>query len=320
MMPIATILVATDFSPDGNNALRRAALLARQLDARLTLLHVVDAAGFKPLREWFSRPLDIDLKAAQARATLRRFCAEIAGRHDVSCTVEVRVGDPHEQLLAASAKADLLVLGQRGRNPLKSLVIGGTTDRMLRTSRTPVLVVKRNADGFYRRALVPVDLTPHGDAAVQVAAAVAPNAVIEVFHGLDSAREAVLREADVTQAILRQARARDEARVHARMRRSVARVGLDGGRVKFSLTHGTPVPSTLHKLRALGADLVVVGKHGESAVADFLLGSVSRRLLAKADCDTLIVPRATRVLWPVRRSPFAQGHFTAAVEQPGSVT
>ena len=50
MMPIATILAATDFSPDGNNAVWRAALLTRQIDARLTLMHVVDTAGFKPLR------------------------------------------------------------------------------------------------------------------------------------------------------------------------------------------------------------------------------------------------------------------------------
>ncbi|HEX6723205.1 MAG TPA: universal stress protein [Burkholderiaceae bacterium] len=56
MTSIATILVATDFSPDGNNAVWRAALLARELEARLTLLHVVSTAGFKPLRDWFARP------------------------------------------------------------------------------------------------------------------------------------------------------------------------------------------------------------------------------------------------------------------------
>ena len=143
MTPIATILVATDFSPDGNNAVWRAALLARQLDADLRLMHVVHTAGFKPLRHWLLRPIDIDLETAQARATLRQLGAEIAGRHDVAATVEVRVGDPHDELPRASAQADLLVLGQRGRSPFKSLVLGGTADHMLRTSRTPVLVVKR---------------------------------------------------------------------------------------------------------------------------------------------------------------------------------
>ena len=310
MNPIATILVATDFSPDGNNAVRRAALLARHLDAHLTLLHVVDRTGFKPLRDWFSRPLDTDLKAAQARATLRQFSAEIAGRHDVAATVDVRVGDLRDELLRACAQADLLVLGQRGRNRFKSLVIGSTADRLLRTSRTPVLVGKRRADVPYRQVLVPVDLTPHSDAAVQLAASLAPRAGIQVFHAIDSAREAVLREADVAQAILREARDRDEARVHARMRRSVARLGLDGRRVSFSLAHGAPVPLTLRQLRASGADLVVVGKHGGSVVAGFLLGSVSGRLLPKTDCDTVVVPRLARAPLPAQASPFATANLS----------
>lgn len=307
MTPIATILAATDFSPDGNNAVRRAALLARQLDAHLRLMHVVDTVGFKPLRHWLSRPIDIDLEAATARTTLRQLSAEIAGRHDVTAAVEVRVGDPHEELLRAGAQADLLVLGQRGRKPWKSLVIGGTVDRMLHASRTPLLVIKRKADVPYRRVLVPVDLTPHSDATVQVGASLAPSADIEVFHAIESAREAVLREAGVTRTVLREARARDEARIHARMRRSVARAGLEGGRVNFSLTYGHPVPSTLRMLRAAGADLVVVSPGSASPGIRFLVGSVSQRLLALADCDTVIVPRVARAPQLSPRSPFAPG-------------
>ena len=224
----------------------------------------------------------------------------------MTVAVEVRVGDSHEELLRASAHADLLVLGQRGRRPWKSLVIGGTADRMLHDSRTPVLVVKHHADAPYRRVLVPVDLTPHSDAAVQVGASLAPSAGIEVFHAIESAREAVLREAGVTQTVLREARAQDETRVNARMRRSVARMGLDGRRVNFSLTHGHPVPSTLRMLRAAGADLVVVSPGGASAGIRFLVGSMSQRLLALTDRDTLVVPRAQRTPQPSPRSPFAR--------------
>lgn len=38
--PFTSILAATDFSIDGNNAVRRAALLAHEHGARLTLVHV----------------------------------------------------------------------------------------------------------------------------------------------------------------------------------------------------------------------------------------------------------------------------------------
>ena len=70
MTPFTSILVATDFSIDGNNAVRRAALLAHAHGARLKLVHVLDPAGCKPLRDWFSPSIDIDLsrcRAAKAR-------------------------------------------------------------------------------------------------------------------------------------------------------------------------------------------------------------------------------------------------------------
>jgi nucleotide-binding universal stress UspA family protein len=40
----------------------------------------------------------------------------------------------------------------------------------------------------------------------------------------------------------------------------------------------------------LDADLIVAGKQGRSTLGEFLLGSVSRRILAECRCDMLIVP------------------------------
>ncbi len=299
MTQFRSILVATDFSVDGNNAVRRAALLAREHGARLSLLHVVKPAGCKPLREWFSPSIDIDLKSAQAQTTLHRFAAEIAGRHDVVANIELRVGDALEAMLRASERADLVVLGQRGSNPFKDLVIGTTVDRLLRTCRRPVLIVKQAADGPYRRVLVPVDFTPSSDAAVGAAALLAPDAGIHVFHALRSTREAVLREADVPEAVIRASRAREEAGVVARMRRSVAGLGLDSRQMSFTLGHGSAARSALHA-QTLSADLIVAGKQGRSTLAPFLPGSDSNRLLAAARCDMLVVPRPASEPAPVR--------------------
>jgi nucleotide-binding universal stress UspA family protein len=303
MTQFRSILVATDFSADGNNAVLRAALLAREHDARLSMLHVVKPAGCKPLREWFSPSIDIDLKSAQARATLRQFAAEIVGRHDVLVNIDLRVGDPLEEILHASERAELVVLGQLGSNPFRDLVVGKTADRLLRTCRRPVLIVKQSADAPYRRVLVPVDFTPSSDAAVGAAALLAPDACIQVFHAISSAREAVLREADVPEPVIRESRAREEAGVIARMRRSVARLGLDSRRMSFTLGRGLAAHSALHKAQTLGADLIVAGKLGRSTMSTFLLGSVSNRLLAGSHCDILIIPGP--VGEPVPRQPLA---------------
>lgn len=290
MNSLRSILAATDFSADGNNAVHRAALLARQHNARLNILHVVTSAGSNHWRGWFRWSIDIDLEAAQARATLRRFAAQITNRHDVVPKVEVRVGDSDAELLRASESVDLLVLGQRGNNPFKDLVIGKTAHRLLRTCSTPVLVVKQAANGPYRRVLVPVDFTPSSNAAIRSAASLAAGVGIQFFHALSPAREAVLREADVPAAVIRESTAREEAGARARMRRSVARLGLDSRSMSFALGRGPAVHSTLLLAQTLDADLIVAGKQRRSKVAGFILGSVGSRLLAASRCDTMIVP------------------------------
>lgn len=262
MNSLRTILAATDFSADGNNAVHRAALLARQHDARLSILHVVTPAGSHLWRGWFRR--SIDLEIAQARATLRRFAAEIASRHDVVAKVEVRVGDSDAELLRASENVDLLVLGERGNNPLKDLVIGKTAHRLLRTCRTPVLVVKQAAHAPYRRVLVPVDFTPSSNAAMRSALSLAAGVGIQFFHALSSTRETVLREADVPAAVIRESRAREEDGARARMRRGVVRLGLDSRSMSFALGRGPAVHSTLLQAQRLDVDLIVAGKQRRS--------------------------------------------------------
>lgn len=294
MTSFTSILAATDFSIDGNNAVRRAALLAHEHGARLKLVHVLDPAGCKPLREWFSPSIDIDLKAAQTRDSLRRFAVEIAGRYDVAASIEVMIGEPLQTLGRASEQAELMVLGRRGQRRIEPLRVGRTADRLLRTSSSPVLVVSTPVDGAYRRVLVPVDFTAPSDAAVHTAARVAGSHGMHVFHVINPHREAVLRDADVPEHIIHETRLRQEAGAIARMRRKAARLGLDSTRMSFAVAHGHPVWATLRRAHELGADLIVAGKQGRSTLAEFLLGSVSRHLLAKSPCDMLIVPPPSR--------------------------
>lgn len=291
MTPFSSILVATDFSLDGNNAVRRAAQLAHEHSARLRLLHVVDPAGCKALRDWFRPSIDIDLKTSQARESMRRFVVEIAGRYDVTTSVEVVVGDPLQTLMQASERAEMLILGRQGLSRFKSVLVGGITDRMLRTCRGPVLVVKAPVERTYRCVLVPVDFTPSSESALQAAARLTRSCGLHVFHAIDPRQEAVLRDADVPEHVIRESRLRQEAGASARMRRMAARSGLDSTGMGFMAAHGPAVRSTLRHAQWLGADLIVTGKQGKSTLGRFLLGSVSSRILTGASCDILIVPR-----------------------------
>lgn len=291
MTSFESLLVATDFSVDGNNAVRRAALLAHEHGTRLHILHVVKAAGCRLLRDWYSPTLDLDLRTAQARGALQRVAVEITAAYDVVPTIEVLVGDPLETLLRASERADLVVMGRCGRSRLGRLLVGRTTERLLRTCRRPVLVVRRPVEQSYRQLLVPIDFTASSDAAIRVAAHMRQEARMQVFHAINSRRDAVLRDADVPERIIRETRLLEEAGTNARMRRQVAGLGLDCSPMNFALAYGSAVESTLRHARQLGADLIVAGKQGRSTVGGFLLGSVSSGVLAESACDMLIVPR-----------------------------
>lgn len=291
MTSFRSLLVATDFSVDGNNAVRRAALLAHEHGARLHILHVIKAAGCKPLRDWFYPTIDIDLRTAQARTALQAAAVEIIGAYGLTPTIEVLVGDPFETLQRASDRADLVVLGRRGGGRFGGLRVGRTADRLLRTCRRPVLVVRTRVEQPYRQVLVAIDFSASSDAAIQVATLMRREATLQVFHAINSQREAVLRDADVPAHIIRETRLKEEAGINARMRSKVAGLGLDCTLMRFALAHGPAVKSTLRHARQLGADLIVAGKQGRSTVGGFLLGSVSSRVLSEAACDMMVVPQ-----------------------------
>lgn len=304
MKSIADILVATDLTLGGRNAARRAALLARQLNARVTLLHAVGPPVLKPLRDWLFGPEDIDLEAKEARSTLRKLADELAGAHDVEVRIELRVGHLRDALSSACRQADLLVIGPRGRQTLKRLVTGGTADHVLRAGCTPVLVVRRKVEGPYRSVLVPIGLPEDPGPTVAMAASLAPQAGVQVFHAFDPRPELMRLEPEfASQPFGERVAMRDETRIVGQMRRSIGRLDLDHRRLGFAVGRGAPVPATLRRLRASPADLVVVGRRQGCVISDRLLSGVSGRLLTEARCDTLVVPRSApasmRQAWPL---------------------
>jgi nucleotide-binding universal stress UspA family protein len=255
--PIASILGVVDFARSLVATRRRAALLATEHRARLTLLHVVDPAGFRPLRDWLGRPADVEIKLGQAKATLDR----------------------------------LVVVGAKGANPLRELLLGTPAEGLLRTVRRPLLLVRRAARQPYRRALVPLDFAACSGRALQCAARIAPRAALQAFHAIDASLEMKLRAADVPEDIVVDHRARARQHAYGRLH-ALAAEHLGPGRVAgFAVRQGDAASLIVAEEGRIGADLVVIGQGGHSALASFLLGSVSQRVLRGVRCDTLVVPR-----------------------------
>ncbi|SDM98377.1 Nucleotide-binding universal stress protein, UspA family [Halogranum gelatinilyticum] len=136
-----TILVPTDGSDAAMNAVDHAVDLARQYDATLHVLAVVDPTSFSTL--------DVDPSTVvvamerQAREAAQRVetVAEEAG---VAIETAVVRGDPARTITtyATDNEADLVVMGTHGRSGLDRYLLGSVTERVVRTADVPVLTVR----------------------------------------------------------------------------------------------------------------------------------------------------------------------------------
>ena len=286
-----SILVATDFSEDAGHAVARAAMIAAGVPARLSLLHVVSAPMLVALRTMFGRsdPQDAGNRMIEeARQSLQALAAML-GSLDGEVACEIRVGKVVDEVLAAAAQHDLLVLGPRGSNPLRDLILGTTAERLLAKSTRPVLVARQPGREPYRQVAVAMDFSPDSVAALRAAARLAPGAELAAVHAFDLPFEGKLLAAGIREDEIQHYRAQARLDAMRGIERAASEAGLDPMRVSRVVQQGHAGRTVLEQAEHLGADLIVLGKHGESGLEELMLGSVTRHVLSDAKCDVLVV-------------------------------
>lgn len=145
------ILVATDFSETGEQALAQALLLASERDnASLHVVYVATPAGEKIE---LATPDGLQTMSAgqaaqylQAHVERARMDAMMEGEPIESerVSVHVRAGVTEDEIvtLAHDLNVDLLVLGTHGRRGLRALVLGSVAESVVKSARCAVLVVR----------------------------------------------------------------------------------------------------------------------------------------------------------------------------------
>lgn len=285
------ILAVTDFSAPARHAADRAARLAHETGAQLTLMHVVSGQTLDELRLWLGASHGAEQQLRKdAAERLKLLADELAAARRVALQTQLATGRVLDEIVreAEARQADLVVLGARGAGFLRRLVLGTTSERLLRRSTRPLLVVKQTPRAPYHRVLVAIDFSPWSAHAIEAARRVAPHARLLLLTTFRVPFEGKLRLAGVDTPTIEHYRRQAQASASQQLDTLAHEAGLKPGQWDACVMEGDAWQRILEQEQEQDCDLVVLGKHGQSAAEELLLGSVTNSVLAESSSDVLV--------------------------------
>ena len=299
MRQFLRILCPIDFSDESRHALEHAAQFAQWYDAAITGLFVyspvftpapgpgIESSPMPPVIETIDkRAYEDDVLSFMRHTT----------SPEIEVAAEVRIGLPAQEIVnaATSLPADLIVIGTHGTSGFEHLMLGSITEKVLRTSRVPVLTVPPRAQATsklpFQEVLCPVDFSSCSRDAVHLALSVAEagDANLTILHVLES-----VGEAPITTRHLNVPEFRREYRQWAieELRALLPDDAADRCRPTTCVVEGKPYVEILNAAAHDGTDLIVMGVHGRNPLDLMLFGSTTNQVVRRATCPVLTVRR-----------------------------
>jgi hypothetical protein len=175
---------------------------------------------------------------------------------------------------ATERQSDLIIIRRRGkRSFLSKLMIGEMVSKVVGHAPCSVLFVPRAARMWSRGIVAAVDTSPNARNVVHVAAKVAAQCelpltlVCVISHDADSIR----------------------AQAEATMSEVLPIASAAGVNAERRILVGKPFEQILETGKILNADLIVVGRHGESNLIHTPFGGTTQKVVGLAEVPVLVV-------------------------------
>ena len=275
------ILLCTDGSPAADAAADYAIWFGKKLKARLQALYVTDirllegpwisdfsgAIGAQPYAALLPQLQQIQReKAETVLAAVKKRCSD----GGVACETTYETGSLAQVVLDHEAKADMIVLGQRGEHAawLKG-ALGSSVERVVRASVKPCLVTPAKFRQI-QHILIAYDGSEESSKALRAGIALAPALGAKVTI----TTVAALGAEDAASQTLHKAK------------QQALEAGVTAG---VEPLHGDPETQILELKESVGADLIVMGAYGHTRIRELILGSTTSHVLHKSDVPVLLV-------------------------------
>lgn len=151
------ILVPIDFSKQSEYASKMANRIAKKSNSSVYLLHLIELpTGIVDMGAGsnFSIPESM-LYLRKVREQIITFKDRFFNKN-LDIKYAIKFQNPYEGIQKYGEKidADLIVMGSKGHSDFEEILIGSNTEKVVRTSKRPVIVVKKDEDKFKPKDLV----------------------------------------------------------------------------------------------------------------------------------------------------------------------
>lgn len=280
------VLLPTDFSDDSAKVMS----YVRDLPGvrNITLLHVADGKGMEDEPAGGGGPAPDSLALLEEYRQALKKDPETAGIVIATRQVKVMQDDVPFTILDAAEKmqATLIMMGARGKNRIRSILLGSVSANVIRRSGIPVLLMRfppedaavQERKPLFSRVLVPVDFSVPSDSVLAIIPAIVKAGQAVLIHVVDRGEsEPAIR------AATKEAHQRLEA-----MREDLARAGVPA---TTRVSIGYPPDEIVEAALDEKVSLVLMSPQGAGWVRELrtlFVGSTTSSVIRRATCPVLI--------------------------------
>ncbi|OGW33106.1 MAG: hypothetical protein A2X58_13335 [Nitrospirae bacterium GWC2_56_14] len=269
-----TLLLATDRSGFSEGAVREALNFAGKCASRLCVMSVLET---NPEYETIGASV-YQKEEEEATKYLESVKARASQQGIFSCESILEYGDEPCQAIideAAEKKADMIIIGRRGRRGLMKLLMGPVAAKVVGHAPCKVLVVPRAAKIECRNILVATDGSEHSAAAASEAIGIAKRCGSNIIALSSAYSEGELEEAKTN------------------VKQVVEMAQKEGIPVEALTPIGRSHDVIVETAGGRGVDLVVMGTYGKTGLKKLLMGSSTEKVIGRASCGVLVVRAGT---------------------------
>ena len=307
MKRFSNILLVVDTEAENAVALSRAVALARNNQASLTIVSVVEEMSSNPTRAILWVELCIKI-LGEERARLDNVIASVA-EPDINITSKTLVGKPFIEFIRQVLRHDhdLVIKCADEPQDVARTLFGSTDMHLLRKCPCPIWIIKSTGQAPFSRILAALDHDPENPATtalnrqileMSTSLALSESCELDIVHAWRLAWESFMRsprstlsKAEVDEMVAEEGQNRRHW-LDSLVTTYGAKADKDAMNYlnpRLHLLNGRATQVVPTTARELGADLVIMGTVGRSGVAGLLMGNTAENILAQLDCSVLAI-------------------------------